>query len=298
MVTDELQTAPQPAATGSSARVAKVTTIEPRRPDFAYALAEIWRYRRFTKYFGRRFLRKRYMGTWLGLVWLPLRPALDVGTKLFVFGGLIGITAGHVPYPLFVLMATAAWQLFAEALSWSTRSLFTSRGTLRIVHVPRLVVVLGAIVPTLVDFLIVLSMTALIAAYYLVEHGTTYLTVTWLSPLYLVGGGMLLMLQGIGLGIVGAVLGSRTRDLRFILGYIVGFLYFLTPILYSFQQVPPQYRFVTELTPMTGAIEIFKAGVFGTPFPPGLAVASSIGAVLLIWGPGFWLFHRQEVREW
>ena len=48
-------------------RVLSVKTVEPRRPDFRYALAEIWRYRRFSLYFGRRFVRKRYMATWLGL---------------------------------------------------------------------------------------------------------------------------------------------------------------------------------------------------------------------------------------
>ena len=298
MVTDELQTVPPPEVAAAASRRAKVTVIEPRRSGFAYALTETWRYRRFSKFFGRRFLRKRYSGTWLGIAWLPLRPLLDVGTKLFVFGGLIGITAGHVPYPLFVLMATAAWQLFAEGLSWSTRSLFTSRGTLRVVHVPRLIVVFGAIVPTIVDFLIVLAITGVIDFYYVLADGTTYLTVSWWSPLYVVTGLALLMLQGIGVGILGAVVGSRTRDVRFVLGYVVGFLYFLTPILYSFQKVPANFRLVAELTPMTGAIELFKAGIFGTPLPPTLALVVSVGAVLVIWGPGFWLFHRQEVREW
>lgn len=298
MVTDELQKDASPSAAAPSARSAKVTTVEPRRPELGYALKEIWGNRRFSAYFGRRFVRKRYSGTWLGLAWLPLRPALDIGTKLFVFGGLVGISVGHVPYSLFVIVATAAWQLFAEGLSWSTRSLYVSRGTLRIVHVPRLVVIVGAIVPTIVDFLIVLAMAGLIALYYLIADGTTYLTVTWWSPVYVLGGLGLLLAQGIGMGIVGAVLGSRTRDVRFILGYVVGFLYFLTPILYSFQQVPERYRFVTELNPMTGAIEVFKAGVFGTPMPPTLALTVSIGAVVAIWGPGFWLFHRQEVREW
>jgi ABC-type polysaccharide/polyol phosphate export permease len=115
---------------------------------------------------------------------------------------------------------------------------------------------------------------------------------------YIAGGLGLLLLQGVGFGIVGAIVGARTRDVRFVLGYFMGFLYFLTPILYSFQKVPDKYRVVMELNPMTGAIEIFKVGVFGTPMPPTLALATSIGAVLVIWGPGFWFFHRQEVREW
>jgi lipopolysaccharide transport system permease protein len=298
MVTDELQTGPPPAVAPAPARRGRVRTIEPRQPSFGYAVAEIWRYRRYTTFFGWRFLRKAYMGTFVGLPWLFLRPILDVGLKVFVFGGLIGITSGGIPYPLFVLMATAAWQVFAEALTWAVRSLYMSRSLLQAVHVPRLVVVLGTIVPTAVHFLIVLGITALMVVYYVIADGTTYLSVSWSSPAYIVGGLGLLLLQGVGLGIVAAVLGARTREVRFILAYLLGFFYFLTPILYSFQNVPERFRLVSELTPMTGAMELFKAGIFGTPFPPTLALAVSIVAVLVIWGPGFWLFHRQEVREW
>jgi lipopolysaccharide transport system permease protein len=298
MITDELQTVAPPAARTHSARRRRVRTVQPRQPNFGYALAEIWRYRRFTTFFGRRFVRKSYQNTWIGFPWLFLRPYLDIGTKLFVFGGLIGITAGDVPYPLFVMTATAAWMVFAEAFQGAARSLYMARNLLQVVHLPRTVVILGSIVPTAVHFLLVLFVAALLAGYYLLHDGSTHLDFSPESPVYIVAALSLLLLQGVGLGIVGAVVGARTRDLRFMLGYILAVLYFLTPILYSFQKVPEKYRLVTELSPMTGGMEMFKAGVFGTPFPPMTAVVASVVTTLLIWGPGFWLFHRLEVRDW
>ena len=298
MAIDELQRVAQPAASTPPARRGRVRVVQPRQPSFRYALAEIWRYRRFTTFFGRRFVRKSYQNTWVGLPWLFLRPYLDIGTKLFVFGGLIGITAAGVPYPLFVMTATAAWMVFAEAFQGAARSLYMARNLLQVVHLPRTVVILGSIVPTAVHFLLVLFVAVLLAGYYQLHDGSAHLAFSPESPVYIAAGLLLLLLQGVGLGILGAVMGARTRDLRFMLGYVMAVLYFLTPILYSFQKVPEKYRLVTELSPMTGGMEMFKAGVFATPFPPMTAVVASVVATLLIWGPGFWLFHRQEVRDW
>lgn len=299
MAAEQSNTAGRLAASAAHPPVhERVSLIEPRRTDLRYALAELWRYRRFMLYFGGSFVRKRYMRTWLGRAWLPLRPALNVGTKLLVFGGLVGISAGKTPYPLFLLTATAAWQLFSESIVWSTRSLYLSRNQLRVLHVPRLVVIISSVIPTLVDFLMALSLAAVAFVYYLLRSHTLFLTLSWRSPVYVAGGLLALLLLGVGMGVAGAVAGTRARDVRFILGYIVGFFYYLTPIIYSFQQIPNTYKPLAELNPLTGAMELFKAGLFATPTPSPEALGVTALALFLIWGPGLVLFHRREVREW
>lgn len=272
--------------------------IEPRRPGFGRALGELWHYRRYVLYFGGSFVRKRYMRTWLGRAWLPLRPTLNVGTKLLVFGGLVGISVGKTPYPIFLLTATAAWQLFSESIGWSTRSLYISRNQLRVLHVPRLVVIFACVIPTLVDFLMALALAGVALLYYVFRADALYLNLSWSSPLYVLGGLTLLLLLGVGMGIASAVAGTRARDIRFVLGYIVNFLYYLTPIIYSFEQIPNKYKPLAELNPLTGAMELFKRGLFSTDRPSVETLVVTGVAFVLIWGPGLWLFQRREVREW
>lgn len=274
----------------------KLTVVGPRQPGIRYAVAELWRYRRYSLFFGRLFLHKRYMRTWLGALWLPLRPAWTVAAKLLVFGGLVGISAGKTPYPLFFLTATAAWQLFSEAAIWSTRSLDMNRGMLRTLQVPRLVVIAGSVVPGLVDFLIHIAMAAAALVYYLVRAHTLYLHITPLTPVYLVSGLGLIILLGVGIGLVTAAASARARDVRFTLMYGLGFVYFLTPVIYPFSQIPNSYKPLAELNPVTGAMELFKVGLFSGEQVSGNAVAVSAIATALLWGPGFWLFHRREVR--
>jgi lipopolysaccharide transport system permease protein len=272
--------------------------IAPRRPGIGAALGELWRYRRFTLFFGRGMLTKRYARTWLGLLWLPLRPVLNVATKLLVFGGLVGITAGNIPYPVFFLLASAAWALFAECVLWSTRSLDVNRGLLREVHVPRLVVITSAIVPSLVDFAITACLAAVALAYYRARDDVFYLHLAWWSPFLVLVALTLIGMLGVGIGLITASAGARARDVRFAVAYFVSFAYFLTPVIYPFDTIPDRYKPIVELNPLTGAIELFKVGLFPGEAVSPEAMIVTVGAVLALWIPGLWLFQRLEVRDW
>jgi lipopolysaccharide transport system permease protein len=272
--------------------------IERRRSGIKAALTELWRYRRYTMYFGRTILAKRYARTWLGLLWLPLRPILNVVTKLLVFGGLVGITAGDIPYPIFFLLASAAWTLFSECVLASTRSLDINRSLLREVHVPRLVVITSAIVPSLIEFMITIGLAAIAIGYYAFRDDTVYLHLTIWSPFVIVAALTLIALLGLGVGLITASAGARARDIRFAVNYFVGFVYFLTPVIYPFDFIPDRYKPVAELNPLTGAIEFFKLGLFpGEAVSPEALIVTTV-AILALWIPGLWLYQRQEARDW
>jgi len=243
-------------------------------------------------------LSKRFARTWLGLLWLPLRPVLNVATKLLVFGGLVGITAGNTPYPIFFLMATAAWGLFAESVLWSTRSLDINRSLLREVHVPRLVVIVSAIIPSLIELAIVLAIAIAALVYYLARAHVFYLELTLWSPLTIGTALLLIALLGLGVGLIAASASARARDVRFAVAYAVSFGYFLTPVIYPFERIPDQYKPLAELNPVTGALELFKLGLFPHEEVSPKAIAVTVAAVFALWLPGLWLFQRREVRDW
>ncbi len=297
MATDELHSGRGEAHPVTTRRRASVRVIERRKPGILAALAEVWRFRRFTLYFGRRFLTKRYGRTWLGFLWLPLRPVLNVGTKLLVFGGVVGITAGKTPYPVFFLLTSAAWMLFSETVLWSTRSLELNRGLLRDFHIPRLVVICSGIVPGAIDFAITIGIAIAALLYYLIRARTFYLELTLWSPLSIGAALLLIALLGVGVGLLTASVGARARDVRLALTYGIGFLYFLTPVIYPFESIPDAYKPLALLNPVTGALELFKLGLFPNEEISPKAVAVTVAAVLALWLPGLWLFQRREVRD-
>jgi lipopolysaccharide transport system permease protein len=286
----------QGRVTDDAGRRLRRTLIEPPRLGLGYAWRDFWLHRPFLAYFGAVFLRKRYARTWLGWLWIPLRPSFSVLSKILVFGGLIGISSVDAPYPLFFLIATAGWQLFFECAYWSTRSLELNRSILRVIHVPKLTVISSAAVPALVEFSVYASMAIAAALYYWLRAGYVYVDLS-LRTLLVPAGLVLLASLGLGIGFLTATLGASARDIRFALTYVLSFLYFLTPVIYPLSAVPAKYRPLAEINPVTGAIEMVKDGVFASHELSIHATLLTVAAALVVWIPGLWIVHRREVRR-
>jgi len=283
------------SSTGLSAPDAPVRTIAPREAGLLNVWREFWRYRRLLSFFGRRFLLKRFANTWLGWLWLPLRPAAILSTRILVFGGLIGISTGRVPYPLFFVVATAAWMLFWETTYWSSRSLELNRRLLPYVYVPKVTVILAAIIPSLVEFGMYVGFAVFGTVYYYIRADYFYLDIGW-RTLLVPAGLALIALLGLGAGLLTASAGARARDVRFSLGYVLGFVYFLTPVIYPISAVPNKWRPLAELNPVTGAMEMVKDGLFSSSHELSTdAILVTVIAVFVLWVPGLWLFDRREV---
>lgn len=271
-----------------------VIVREPPRASVRASVRRVWHYRRVIGHIGHRFLMKRYARTWLGVAWIPLRPIISLGSKILVFGGLVGITAGSIPYPLFFVVATGCWQLFADCAMWSVRSIELNKPLLRRVEFPRLALVVAAAVPALAEFLTYIALAAFGCLYYYFRGGYT-LSMSMRFPLLPLGLLVLIML-GLGVGVFAAGLGARTRDIRFGLNYAIGFLYFVTPVIYPMSTIPPKWRPIAELNPATGAIEMAKDGIFGTHSLSVPAALVSVVAVVVIWTVGIAFFSRREAR--
>lgn len=270
-----------------------VRVIEPRQPGSLARIREFWRYRALTWYFGRQALEKLYKKTWLGWLWIPLRPVISVGSRVLVFGGLLGAPSEGVPYLLFFLVGLSTWQLFAYTLFWATRSLELARRVLRRMYVPRLTCLVGSVVPSAVNFLLYVAIALIVVACYALADGTTHLELG--SHTVGVAAGILLsVLLALAIGCWTSVLGAQARDVRFVVGYVLGFWFFLTPIIYPLSEVPAAFQTVASINPMTAPIELVRSGLFGVGGVPATAMLSCLSAIAIIGIPGLWFFSRSE----
>lgn len=270
-----------------------VRVIGPRQPGMIQRFREFWAARRLTFYFGRRLLEKLYQRTWLGWLWIPLRPVLAVGSRVLVFGGLLGAPSQGAPYLLFFLVGMASWQLFAYTLFWGTRTIEQAQGVLRRLYVPRLTCLLGALVPSGVNFLLYVAMVLIAVGYYTLVDGAFPLTFGPNTPLIAVG-----LLAGIALALAIAcwtsILGAQARDVRFSIAYILSFWFFLTPVIYPLSEVPAGLETIASLNPMTAPIEMIRLGLFGAGELPLTATLSTVIVTLVVGVPGLWFFNRSE----
>lgn len=276
-----------------SAAATPIRIIEPRHPGLRYRLREVWTYRRLIPFFAKQYIRKRYVNTYLGWWWLPLRPVLEVGSRVILFGALLQVPSEGVPYLLFLLVGQATWQLFAGGLYWATRSTELNKKFLSRIYVPRLILLLPSIAVELLELGIYLVIIALVFAYYGVADGELYLR---LEPELLLALAGLAMVAALALafGLFTSVYGAQSRDMRFTLARTIGFWMFVTPVLYPVSIVPEQYQTLIALNPVTAPVEIVKWAVLGVGEVQPLAVAVSLATIAIVSVAGMRFFFSSE----
>ena len=258
-------------------------------------LAEAWHARALLPYFARRYLEKLYVRTWLGWLWIPLRPILDIGSRVLIFGSLLGAPSDGVPYLLFFVIGTSTWTLFSESAIWGTRSIEMNRRFLRRLYLPRLTLLLAALAPSALRFAMYMVIALVAFAYYGLVEGELYLELQ-AETLLLPAGLLLAVLLALSLACWTSVYGAYARDVRFGMGYALSFWYFLTPVIYPLSAVPENLRTLASLNPMTTPIEMVRLGVFGKGEVLASGLASTGLVILVIGGLGLWFFDRSEAR--
>ena len=143
--TSQRQAGPRPP-------VLAVVDISPALRSWRRTLGDLWQRREIVGYLAWRDIQARYHQTTLGVLWALLQPLAATLVYAVVFGRLVKIRSGEVPYPLFVMTGLLFWQFIASAIQRSASSLVANGGVIRKVYFPRLAIPLAAVVASLVEF--------------------------------------------------------------------------------------------------------------------------------------------------
>jgi lipopolysaccharide transport system permease protein len=195
-----------------------------------------------------------------------------------VFGRIAKLPSdGAAPYALMVFAGMLPWSIFSSSLTDASTSLISNASLISKVYFPRLIVPIAAIGVTIVDFLIGLCMLIVMMFWYQFALGWRML----LIPIFL----GLALLVSIGPSLIISALNVKYRDFRFIVPFIVQFGIYVSPVGFSSNVVPEQWRLLYSLNPMVGVIDGFRWCVLGNQselYLPGLALGLCVG-VLCLW---------------
>lgn len=244
--------------------------IEAGRDERRY-WADLWRYRELFYFLAWRDILVRYKQTIVGVAWAGIRPLLTMGVFTLVFGKFANLPSDGVPYPILVFAALLPWQYFSTAVSEGSNSLVSNAGMISKIYFPRLIVPVGVVVVGMVDFLISLTILALIMALYGVSPGWKVL---WL-PIFMI----IAVVLTSATTILFAALNVRYRDFRYIAGFIVQFGLYASPVGFSMSIVPERWQALYALNPMVGVIEGFRWCLTGTEAPLNVAFVGMSAAI-------------------
>jgi lipopolysaccharide transport system permease protein len=224
--------------------------LEAGRSEKNYWL-DLWRYRELFYFLAWRDILVRYKQTVIGIAWAVVRPLLTTVVFTMVFSRIAKLSAPNaVPYALLVMSAMLPWQFFSTSMSEASNSLIGNSNLISKVYFPRMVVPAGAVITSLVDFLITLGLVSLMMAWY-------HYAPDWrlfLLPAFTV----LAFGASFGIGLWLCALNVEYRDFRYIVPFIVQFGLYVSPVGFSSSLVPEKWRLIYSLNPMVGVIDGFR----------------------------------------
>jgi homopolymeric O-antigen transport system permease protein len=254
---------------------------------------ELWRHRSVIPWMGKEFIVKRYRATYLGLLWIPLRPGMDIITQTFIFGGVLQVASGDRPYFIFIAFGRAGWMIFDRSLHWSARSVRFSNSVARGLHCPRMLIQAATIFPTMMDFLLYMLIAIIGLFYFLLVKGNWYLAPPVQMPVGFLGL-FVMILFGIGAGLFIAPIAGNTKEIRYVLTYFISFIYFLTPIVKPLTHLHGLYYTIALWNPLTAPIEMVNYGFLGTNDLKPQSILSSAIALVVVIVTGLWFQSRFE----
>ncbi|HEY6218385.1 MAG TPA: ABC transporter permease [Pyrinomonadaceae bacterium] len=262
-----------------------LVVIQPSRKWSLLNLTDIWAYRELLFFLTWRDVKVRYKQTALGAAWAILQPLFMMLIFTIFFGRLAGVGSAGIPYPLFALGGLVPWTFFSNAITASGNSLVGSAHLITKVYFPRLIVPAAAMLAGLVDFLLAFLLLCLLMVYYRV---TITVQILFLPVLVL-----LTALFSLGVGTWMSALNVKYRDVRFALPFLIQLWLFVSSVILPSSSVPPKWRWLLLLNPMSAIIEGYRSALFGLPFDwPALSVAAVLTLLVLLYA--IYAFARVE----
>lgn len=233
-----------------------------------------------------RDIKVRYAQSVLGIGWAVIQPVFSMIVFTIIFGRLASIPSDGVPYAIFSFVALVPWAYFSNAMTDSSSSLVISAGMIQKIYFPRLIIPLTAILAKLVDFCIAFILLMILMPFFGILP-------TWkviFIPLLV----LLMTLSAAGIGMWLTALAIQFRDVRYGLNFAVQLLMYASPVVYSVNLIPDEFRLLYALNPMVGVIEGFRSSLLDTnPMPWDLI---GVGAVVAagLFATGAFYFRRME----
>ena len=225
-----------------------------------------------------RDLRVRYARSVLGYVWTVLDPLLMslIYFVVFVYIFRRG-DVGHKPYFLFLVIGLLSWQWFSGSLTDTSRALIQEAKLVRSTNLPREMWVLRVVLSKGVEYLLSLPVLVAFTAIYFLKNDTH---LNWMLVLFPVA----VVVQGIalaGFGLLLAPITALVTDMQRVIRIVLRMLFYATPVIYAGRVVPHPYDKVTWLNPMTGVLEMMRAGFFAHEGKQAVVWGSVIASIVI-----------------
>jgi lipopolysaccharide transport system permease protein len=246
------------------------------------AVRELFAYRALIQALVMRDLKARYRGSALGLLWTLLNPLLHMAIYVLIFS--VYMRNDMERYAAFLLCGLLPWIWLSSSLMMGATSIVEGGSLLKKVFFPPQVLPTVTVMANFTNFLLGIPLLFGLLLLYGVH-------LRWsLLMLPLIMGVQFALTLGLTLTVSAASV--RYRDIPPILGHLLTFWFFLSPIIYPATQIPERFRSVVSLNPFAPFVVAYQDVLLYNAPPTWETWAGMTAASALALGCGLLVFGR------
>lgn len=171
-------------------------------------------------------IRIKYKGSVLGLFWSMLSPALTLATYFLVFS--VFLKNGIPNFVIYLFSGLIVWNMFQSAVSSATGVIVDRAGLVKKVSFPREILALANVGASVIYFVIQIGVLGIFLL--LVGHQPAW-SYLWILPISFAA----LYLFTASVSIVMSAVTVYLRDMRHLMDVILQLWFWLTPVVYSYE---------------------------------------------------------------
>ncbi len=195
--------------------------------------------------------KQRYLGNFLGVAWAFIQPTATIMIFWFVFQvGFKSQPVDDFPFILWLVAGMFPWFFFAEGLSTGTNSIVSNSFLVKkVVFRISLLPIISLLSALAIHIFFIFFMFAMFIYY---GYSPQW---HWVQTVYYLFATTVLLL---GLSWITSSVVVFFKDMGQLVAMLIQFGFWLTPIFWNMNMVPPRYHWIIELNPMVYIIEGYR----------------------------------------
>lgn len=251
-------------------------------------IVDLIRYRDLVWLMIINILRSRYRRSFFGIVWMLLNPLLNTLVLAIAFSSIFKSSLPN--YPIYILSGLLIWNFVTQSSTHAMNTMLYGGGSLlKRIYIPRTIYAVTSVGNGLVNLLI--SLVVLFIIMLLWNH-------PFHENLWFVGVAIILAtVFTLGLSLILSLSTVFFTDSIDIYGVVTQAFFFLTPIIYPLNMLPPQVQDLMLINPFYCFTEIFRTPIYSGVIPNlQIIIASLIYAIgFLTFGWILFIMNAQKI---
>ncbi len=230
----------------------------------------------------KRDFKKKYKGTYLGMIWSVLSPLLTLLIMSLIFTHFFGRSQPH--FTIYLFCGNIIFSFFSESTSGGMGSLLANSSIFTKINVPKYLFLFSRNISSLINF----GLTLIVFFVFCIIDGITF---TWFFIMLIIPI-LCLIIFNLGIGLVLSALFVFFRDMQYLWSVFTMLLMYLSAIFYTVDSFPAGVQKLFLLNPVYVYIKYFRLIVIDNSLPSIQFNLLAIGYALLAFCVGAFMYKK------